>query len=112
MAGPIGWTIAGATLLTSIILFTSKKNKLNKQKNEEIEAVKKNTERVREMDMQIKVLLDETAAVRSGLRESYLQCVSLSGGDYSAFTGEEKQRLGALVNQTKALSALFGKVID
>ena len=44
MAGPIGWTIAGATLLTSILLFTSKKAKLNKQKNEEIEAVQNNTE--------------------------------------------------------------------
>ena len=36
LAGPIGWSIAGATLLTSIILFAKKRTKLNKQKNEEI----------------------------------------------------------------------------
>ena len=30
MAGPIGWGIAGATLLASILLFAKKKNKLNK----------------------------------------------------------------------------------
>ena len=43
MSGPIGWSIAGATLLTSILLFAKKRTKLNKQKNEEIESVKRNT---------------------------------------------------------------------
>ena len=70
MAGPIGWTIAGATLLTSILLFTSKKTKLNKQKNEEIESVKKNTEKIKEMDVQISQLLEETSAIKNGLRGS------------------------------------------
>ncbi|MCC8152618.1 MAG: hypothetical protein LIO96_14575 [Lachnospiraceae bacterium] len=32
LAGPIGWSIAGATLLTSIVLFANSKNKLNRQK--------------------------------------------------------------------------------
>ena len=111
MAGPIGWTIAGATLLTSILLFTSKKSKLNKQKNEEIEAVKKNTEKIKEMDAQIKLILDNTLLLRSGLNESYSRCLPMFGRDYAAFTNEEKHRLGSLVNQTKALSALFGKTI-
>ena len=111
MAGPIGWTIAGATLLTSILLFTSKKAKLNKQKNEEIEAVKNNTEKVREIDAQIKQLLDETSAIRTGLAASCTSCLLLFGKDYSAFSEEQKKSLGALVNQTKALSALFGKTI-
>ena len=112
MAGPIGWTIAGATLLTSILLFTSKKAKLNKQKNEEIEAVKNNTEKVREIDAQIKQLLDETSAIRTGLSSSCTSCLPLFGKDYSAFSEEQKKSLGALVNQTKALSALFGKTIS
>ena len=111
MAGPIGWTIAGATLLTSILLFTSKKSKLNKQKNEEIEAVKKNTERIKEMDVQIKQILDNTSSVRAGLNESFSRCLPMFGKDYAAFTDEQKKSLGALVNQTKALSASFGKTI-
>lgn len=44
MAGPVGWTIAGATLLSSIIIFSSKRTKLNKKKNEEIEVLKNNIE--------------------------------------------------------------------
>ncbi len=112
MAGPIGWTVAGATLLTSILLFSKKKARLNKQKNEEIESVKRNTENVRELDAQIQTLLSETAEVRKGLNGSYTACLELFGKDYTGVNDDEKKRLGALVNQTKALSALFGKTIS
>ena len=111
MAGPIGWTIAGATLLTSILLFSSKKAKLNKQKNEEIESVKKNTELVREIDAQIQQILIDTEAIRTGLNESFTRCLPMFQKDYISFTDDQKRQLGALVNQTKALSAMFGKTI-
>lgn len=111
MAGPVGWTIAGATLLTSILLFSSKKAKLNKQKNEEIESVKKNTELVREIDAQIQQILTDTEAIRTGLNESFTQCLPMFQKDYTSFTDNQKRQLGALVNQTKALSAMFGKTI-
>lgn len=111
MAGPIGWTIAGASLLTSILLFSSKKAKLNKQKNEEIESVKKNTELVREIDAQIQQILTDTEAIRTGLNESFTQCLPMFQKDYASFTDDQKRQLGALVNQTKALSTMFGKTI-
>lgn len=111
MAGPIGWSIAGATLLTSILLFTSKKAKLNKQKNEEIESVKRNTEKLREVDAQIDGILTETIAVREGLNGTYAKCLEMFGKDYCAFSDDQKKSLGALVNQTKTLSALFGKTV-
>lgn len=111
LAGPIGWSIAGATLLSSIILFASKRAKLNKQKNEEISGVKKNTEAVRELDAKIDVLLDETDTVLKNLNSLAMECMSLYQQDYSAFSDEEKKRAGALVNNTKTLSALLGKTI-
>ncbi len=111
MAGPIGWSIAGATLLTSILLFTSKKAKLNKQKNEEIESVKRNTEKLREVDAQIDGILTETIAVRECLSGTYTKCLEMFGKDYSSFSDDQKKSLGALVNQTKALSAMFGRTV-
>lgn len=111
MAGPIGWSIAGATLLTSILLFTSKRAKLNKQKNEEIESVKRNTEKLREIDAQIGTILSETIQIRTGCNASYAKSIALYGKDYTSFSNEQKKMLGALVNQTKALSALFGKTV-
>ena len=112
MAGPIGWTIAGATLLTSILLFTAKKTKLNKQKNEEIESVKRNIVKVRKIDAKIDEILKQTIAVRTGLNDSYSQCLGIYGQDYQKLTDEQKLSLGTLVNLTKTLSALLIKTID
>ena len=111
LAGPVGWTIAGATLLSSILIFTSKKAKLNKQKNEEIQAIKDNTERVKEMDAKNAALLEETARIRTGLNEMLAKAFVLSGSDYLTLSAEQKQLLGALVNNTKAMAAMFGKTI-
>ena len=112
MAGPVGWSIAGATLLTSIVLFAKKRTKLNKQKNEEIELVKRNTEQVKEVDADLKELLYETISIREGVNDSFTNGLVMYGKDYMSFSNEQKKSLGALVNNTKALSALLGKVIE
>lgn len=111
LAGPVGWTIAGATLLSSILIFTAKKTKLNKQKNEEIAAIKNNIEIVHEMDTQIGMILSETATTRAGLNDMLKEALPLYGADYLNFADEQKQFLGALVNNTKALAAMFGKTL-
>ncbi|MBQ6635757.1 MAG: hypothetical protein IJH81_05270 [Lachnospiraceae bacterium] len=112
MSGPIGWSIAGATLLTSILLFTKKRTNLNKQKNEEIESVKRNTEKVKEVDAELKELLGETIALREGVNDSFTGSLDMFGKEYSTFSDDQKRKLGTLVNNTKALSALLGKVIE
>ena len=111
LAGPVGWTIAGATLLSSILIFTAKKTKLNKQKNQEIQAIKRNIELVREMDAVIDMILSETAMARAGLNDMFTRALPLYGADYLSLAEEQKYLLGALVNNTKALAALFGKTI-
>lgn len=107
MAGPIGWTIAGATLLSSILILSTKKMKVNKEKNEEIQAVKENTERVREMGAKICSVLKETAEIRNGLNRQYAEAAHLYGSDYQSLNEDEKMLLGALVNNTKSLAAMF-----
>ena len=112
MAGPVGWTVAGATLLTSILLFSRKRAKINKEKNDEIESVKKNTEMIKEMDAKINQILQETIGVRNGLNEAYMQSLSSYGKDYMTFSDTQKRQLGALVNHTKTLSALLDKTVS
>ena len=107
MAGPVGWSIAGATLLSSILVLSVKKMKLNKEKNEEIQAVKENIERVRKMDAKIGAVLDETTEIRNGLNNQYAKAVHLYGADYQSLDEDEKMLLGALVNNTKSLAAMF-----
>ena len=112
MAGPIGWTVAGATLLTSIVLFSKKKAKLNRQKNEEIEDVKKNTEKIKKVEIRLNDLLTQTMKVRSGLNSAFTDCMDLFGKDYMCLNDDQKKRLGAIVNQTKTLSVLLEKTVS
>lgn len=112
LAGPVGWTIAGATLLTSILLFTKNRTKLNKEKNEEIEVVKRNTELIKEMDAQIVSILSETNKIRNSLNDNYHSCLCMFNGDYNTFADEEKLKLGTLVNLTKALSFMYEKTVE
>jgi len=111
LAGPVGWTIAGATLLSSIIVFSTKKTKLNKQKNEEILALKENIEAVVEMSDSINGILIETKALRDNLNRMFTETLKIYGADYLSLEDEQKKMLGALVNNTKALSAMFDKTI-
>lgn len=60
----------------------------------------------------INQILEDTINIRNGLNSSYLSCLELYGKDYTSFGEDQKKQLGALVNNTKALSALFEKTVE
>ncbi|MCH5316104.1 MAG: hypothetical protein J1E81_09325 [Eubacterium sp.] len=105
LAGPIGWTIAGASILTSVVLFTRKKMKTTKEKVEEIEKVKTNTEALKESSALMKDLLDKTIMLREALTEQYGNCMKTFGKDFRAMEENEQTMLMTLVNNTKAIAA-------
>lgn len=111
MAGPVGWSIAGATLLTSIVLFTKKKMRTNKERKEEIEKVKTNTELVTETGSKIKSVLDKTNKLREELNRKYGICLSSYEKSFLEISEEQRMELGALVNNTKALAITLGENI-
>ncbi len=111
LAGPVGWSIAGATLLTSIVLFAKKRTKLNKEKNEEIEKVKRNIEHIKEMNTKIGDLLDRTTSLRIKLNRAYTECLPDFGGDYLSLSDDMKQSLGSLVNNTLSLFIMLDEKI-
>lgn len=111
LAGPIGWTIAGATLLTSIVLFTRKKFENREAKEEALTAVKQNTAIVKGLDAQIAVLLHQSTSLREALVALYGECVMFFNADFSALADAEQSRLAILVNNTKSCAALLSKQI-
>ena len=111
LAGPVGMAIAGATLLSSIVLFSANQLKLNKQKSEEIESVKKNTKSVLEMDVKIAALLEQTESLRESLSGASVDCLSYYAKDYQSLDDASKMELGSLVNNTLALSKLLSKTL-
>lgn len=107
MAGPIGWGVAGATLLTSIALFVKKQHKIAREKHEKLLSVKRNTEALRETSTAIEVLRTKTDALREELSMSFMSSCRLHGADYLSISDDEKLALGSLVNNAKSLGILI-----
>ena len=111
LAGPIGWGIAGASLLTSIILFRNKKMKLENEKKKEIESVATNTEKVKETDAKIDSLLKKTVDLRRQLNDQYHDGLAYYNMDYRSIPEGGQLFLGAVVNNAKALAASLSKEV-
>lgn len=111
LSGPVGWSIAGASLLASIALFTKKRIQTREEKNEELLAIKSNTEQLREMDAKIGALLDQTTSLKEALNESFVKSMRLAESDYNTLSSDEKMVLGSLVNNTMSLASLLNTKI-
>ncbi|GAB0105219.1 hypothetical protein JMUB6875_41970 [Nocardia sp. JMUB6875] len=112
LAGPIGWTIAGATLLASIALFAKKKFENREAKHEALTAIKRNTALVKGMDAQIDDVLQRTTSLREGLVKSYGEALIHFRTDFHALAPAERSTLAALVNNTKACAKMLSLRIE
>lgn len=112
LAGPIGWTIAGATLLVSITLFARKKFQNRDEKQAAVTAVKQNTAVVKGMDAQIDAILRRTTSVREQLMGSYGQALEFFRADFLTLSAAQRSQLAALVNNTKACAALLSQRVE
>ena len=112
LAGPVGWSISGATLLASVVLFAKKKMKLSKEKKEEIEAVLRNVESIKEINYTVKQLLDKTAKLREMLNTQYGQCMPCYGKNFLELSEDQQMLLGTLVNNAKSLAATLSENVE
>lgn len=112
LAGPVGWSISGATLLASVVLFANKKMKLGKEKKEEIEAVLRNVESIKEINYTVKQLLDKTAKLREMLNTQYGQCMPCYGKNFLELSEDQQMLLGTLVNNAKSLAATLSENVE
>ncbi|MEU4600813.1 hypothetical protein [Nocardia sp. NPDC023988] len=112
LAGPIGWTIAGATLLASIALFAKKKFENREAKQEALTAIKRNTVLVKGMDAQIDDLLQRTTLLREGLVKGYGESLAHFRSDFRALSSAERMELAALVNNTKSCAAMLSRRVE
>lgn len=80
-------------------------------KKEEIARIKNCTESLEELKGKIDQIALETTSLRNSLKGQISSLQELNGRDYTSFSNEEQVRLGALVNNTKSLSALLNVTI-
>ncbi|GAA2177209.1 hypothetical protein GCM10009784_26930 [Arthrobacter parietis] len=107
LAGPIGWTVAGASLLASIALFSKSKLETRATKQQELADVNRNIASVKASDAQIGHLLQKTTALRVELRNSYVGAMPCFGADFRSLSAYQQDSLAVLVNNTKSCAALL-----
>lgn len=112
LAGPVGWGIAGASILTSVLLFLRKKKMIQESKKMEIERMLNCTNALRVLKTKMDAIHDETIKLNTSLLDQLNSNASLYSQDYSIFSDDQKQSLGAIVNNTKSLAALISQVIS
>lgn len=112
MAGPIGWGIGGATLLTSIVLFATKKTRLNWKKTKEMRAVIKNTGKVKNITVKLQCLSKKTQELHNKLIRQYQLLKKYCGKDFLKISESGQYQLATLVNNTKALAAKLSEKVD
>lgn len=111
LAGPIGWGVAGATVVATLIFHNIKVRDAQKRQSEEIVRVKNGTEALKELRAAIEQLLSETRSLSKRLRGQVVSCERYRGRDYSSLTEDEQKELGALVNNAVSLSTLLNKTL-
>lgn len=109
LAGPIGWTVAGAALLTSVVLFTKKKHDNREARQKALTAIKENTAAVARLRARIEHLLERSVSVRELLRSRYVESQALFARDFLELSTADRTRLAALVNTAMACAALLSE---
>ena len=112
LAGPVGWTIAGAALAGSAVY-------LHRQN---AQAAREATERRVEVEAEIRALelagkavdatAEQTAQFTQGLLAELVWLAENAPYDYGQFEETHMQRLQVLINQVQSLSALLRKEVS
>lgn len=112
LAGPIGWGIAGASFLASILILWKKHVKVKEEKANQILAMMDCIAATKATRIKISNLKKETIGLKKVVDLTFKKCFSLRNKDYNTFNEETRSDLASLVNYTKSLSALLAKTIE
>lgn len=111
LAGPVGWAIAGAGLIGSIGYASHKNAKIAEEANDKARAVRKQILILERAEAEIVGLTSLTRQHESGVRDQLAHLRAHAPSDYLTFNADDKRRLGALVNNVRALAQLLNQKI-
>lgn len=111
LAGPVGWTIGGVTLISSAsFAFIKNKNIADRAYTEKMK-VEEIILKFRRFNDEIIEIKELTTIHTKGLIESLDAITALKKQNYLDYTTDEKLALGSLVNNTLSLASLLGRTV-
>jgi uncharacterized protein YaaW (UPF0174 family) len=111
LAGPIGWTIGGLSLVGAGIMARKQNEKIAKRANEERKKLETKSTQLKSANHEIKNLITLTKNHISGMKSILETLSSNAPKNYNNFSPYEKNQIAALINHIYSLSTLLNKKI-
>ena len=111
LAGPIGWVIGGVSLAGSLIAINMSNKEIAKKTEESIVIIKREMERIKEIDVQVLNWNEETKKLSNALMNRLNHVKSNRKNDYRVFSEDDINELISVFNSAEVLSKLLGKTI-
>ncbi|WP_394163469.1 hypothetical protein [Galactobacter valiniphilus] len=112
LAGPVGWSIAGAALVGSAVFTAVHATNRRNTKKQALTDIKTNTASVRSASAQVTVLVHKTTELRERLSLSLEEALPLSGGVFAEFSHDQQRQLASMVNNTLSAAELLGRSVN
>lgn len=112
LSGPVGWTIGGVALAGSAVYARRKNKKIAENANQKAKEVRKKRGRLETALEETRGLIELTEKHARGVERQLRYLRESAPDDYTEFSNEEKERLGALINNVQALSELLNRNVE
>lgn len=112
LSGPVGWAIGGAALLGGGIFANSKNKKIAEKAESSTRVIKRETERIKEIDIKVCALKKVTISLNKEIRCLLVEMLEMNLYDYTEFTDNDKNNLRKIMNSSEALSEKIVEVIQ
>ena len=110
MAGPVGWGIAGVFIVGGSIFAANKNKKAAQEAHNITEEIEKKISILQPKIIALQHLVRQTQEMKTALNITLM--VNTYPKDYRAFTKEQKETLGALINNVRAMGKLINERIS
>ncbi len=111
LAGPIGWTIGGLSLIGAGFMARSKNEKIANEANAKRKEVEVLSAQLKAANHEVNSLIMLTKNHISGLKSILITLSTNAPKNYSNFSTEDKNQMAALINHIHSLSKLLNKKI-
>lgn len=111
LAGPIGWTIGGVSLIGSSIWASSKNKETAEKANTETIKVNQQISAFQTIIEEINKLIKLTKQHAEGAMKQLQFLINNAPDNYKSFNSEQKQEIMSLVNNIQSLSKLLSKTV-
>lgn len=112
LAGPIGAGIGAFSLFGGGLYASSKNKKTTQDANDKRKEIEAENTVLNAAKLEISELFALTEKYQNGVQKLLKELEASTPKEYSAFSDEEKQKLGALINHINALSTLLNRKVE